>query len=494
MSDTSHIHRSPLQHDPESPLLWTHVVGNKGKGNNKQQQSIVSFNPTLIHRPVTEAEASQQAINGESPSGPKAVIRPFLKGTEEDSVFIDLTPVKDRNLLNKALLKFNDTADNCGSYEDFLGYRSKPRHYLGHAFLETMWLPGCEGRNTLINDGITLEDGTYLKGFPSYPGDATIVKLTLQNLPFLPALQLKEEMVNRLSRYGDVLDHGISRTNGIYQGEGYATLNLTVPSSPYYECQELHPDADKPCPGHRHLEKLSRVMIWDPSVSDQRMVLLQWDQMPNFCRICQKSDHCRADCPEYKRWIVCYHCNEHGHVAKNCSRNDSPNKVRAVDNKASSKPRKGSHEAKSGNTSGKKQGAPKESKANSVAGGGGAPGSSQGETQGVAQGVAQGMTQGGADSQMIAEQDTVEDENMAELPQLQGNDDANAIVANDTDMKDSTPDHADTSRPEMDRPVKKVGKFDGTEDVSSAKQQAAANAAATGQRLGLTAQSPPSHQ
>ncbi|OAD08202.1 hypothetical protein MUCCIDRAFT_105154 [Mucor lusitanicus CBS 277.49] len=115
-------------------------------------------------------------------------------------------------------------------------------------------------------------------------------------------------------------------------------------------------------------------------------------------------------------------------------------------------------------------------------------------SRGVAQGVAQGMNQGGADSQMIAEQDTVEDENMAELPQLQGKDDANAIVANDTDMNDSTPDHADTSRPEMDRPVKKVGKFDGTEDVSSAKQQAAANAAATGQRLGLTGQSPPSHQ
>ncbi|KAK4510510.1 uncharacterized protein ATC70_004941 [Mucor velutinosus] len=173
MFDTSHKHRSPSQPDAEIPLLWTHVVGSKRKGNNKQQQSIVSFNPTHIQRPVTETEASQQAINGEASSGPTAAIRPFLKGIEEDSVFIDLEPVKDRNLLNKAVLKFNEATTNSELYEDFLGCRSKPKHYFGHTFLETMWLPECVGRTTLINDGITLEDGTYLRGFLSYPGDAT---------------------------------------------------------------------------------------------------------------------------------------------------------------------------------------------------------------------------------------------------------------------------------------------------------------------------------
>ncbi|GAN05249.1 hypothetical protein MAM1_0085c04718 [Mucor ambiguus] len=75
-------------------------------------------------------------------------------------------------------------------YEEFLGYRKQPRHYLGHAILETMWLPGGEGRKSLIEMGITLDDGTFVKGFPSYPADATIVKLTLENLPFLPALKL----------------------------------------------------------------------------------------------------------------------------------------------------------------------------------------------------------------------------------------------------------------------------------------------------------------
>lgn len=225
---------------------------------------------------------------------------------EQDSVFIDLTPVKDRNLLDKALLQFNEESNESDMYEKFLGgYRKQPRHYLGHAFLETTWLlNNGQGRRTLIEDGIILEGGTFIKGFPSYPADATIVKLTLENLPFLPAaLQMKEEMAARLSAFGDALDLGISRTDGVYQGEGYATLNLTVLStSPEDDCQELHPDDGQSCPGHhRHLEQLSRVIVWDPKESDQRKVLLRWDQMPDFCRNCQSSDHCRADCPDYKK-------------------------------------------------------------------------------------------------------------------------------------------------------------------------------------------------
>lgn len=103
----------------ERPMLWAHVVQSRRKGNNKKQ--IVSFNPTMIQRPVTDAEASQNAIHGTFPSGPIAVVRPFIKGMEQDSVFIDLTTVKDRGILNKALLKFNEGSNNSDFYEDFLG-------------------------------------------------------------------------------------------------------------------------------------------------------------------------------------------------------------------------------------------------------------------------------------------------------------------------------------------------------------------------------------
>ena len=325
------------------PMLWTHVVKSRKKGNNKKEQ-IVSFNPTLITRPVTEEESAQNSLNGTAPPAPVAVIRPFIKGMEQDSVLIDLTPIKDRSLLNKALLKFNEEADNNGFVEDFLGYRRQTRKYLGHEFLETMWTPSSPGRQIIIDSGITLDDGTFIKGFPSYPADATIVRLKLENLPFLPAIDLKEAMAQRLSDFGDVLDHGISKTDGIFHGEGYATLNLTVINSTANQCQENHTPGST-CSDLKHLEQLARVIIWDPLAIDPRKILLQWDTMPNFCRNCQASDHCRADCPDYKKWVRCYHCNRHGHVAKNCDRNNSesvPAKVRVVENPPSkTKERKG---------------------------------------------------------------------------------------------------------------------------------------------------------
>ncbi|CEP09924.1 hypothetical protein, partial, partial [Parasitella parasitica] len=179
-------------------------VKTRKKGIHKKEQ-IVSFNPTLITRPVSEEESSQQALNSTSPSAPVVVLRPFIKGMEQDSVLIDLTPVKDRSLLNKALLRFNDVAEKEGFCEDFLGYCRQPRKYLGREFLETMWIPMAEGRKTFLETEITLEDGSFVKGFPSYPADATIVRLKLENLPFLPAIELKEEMAKRLSDFGDVL-------------------------------------------------------------------------------------------------------------------------------------------------------------------------------------------------------------------------------------------------------------------------------------------------
>ncbi|KAL0139999.1 CCHC-type zinc finger transcription factor [Mucor lusitanicus] len=329
------------------PELWTHVVRNNKKGKQRQQQQNVSFSPVLITPPVSSAGSSQNASAATSTPKPIAMVRPFMNGIEEDSVFIDVTALKDRALLDKALVKFNEEAEQSELYEDFLGYRKQTRHYLGHQFLETLWLPNAEGRKTLIEQGITLEDGTFLKGFPSFSEDAQIVRITMEKLPFLPAVQLKREMAERFSCFGEVLDHGIFKTeNGIFQGEGYVTLNLTLSNAPENECMDSHEDGSQ-CQGKRHLEPLKRVIIWDTlsREEDQRQILLQWDQMPAFCRQCQKPDHCRADCPDYHKWAICYHCNKRGHVSKNCNRNNSesvPSKVRAVERtSAKTKERKG---------------------------------------------------------------------------------------------------------------------------------------------------------
>ncbi|CAO3625018.1 unnamed protein product [Mucor fragilis] len=163
------------------PELWTHVVCNNKKGKQKQQQQNVSFNPTLITPPVWTADSGQNASAVNTTPVHIAMVCPFMNGFEENSVFIDLAAVKDRNLLDKALVKFNEEAEGTEFYKDFLGYRKQTRQYLGHHFLGTLWLPNAVGRKTLIESGITLGMGPkYLKGFPSFAEDAKIVRVTME--------------------------------------------------------------------------------------------------------------------------------------------------------------------------------------------------------------------------------------------------------------------------------------------------------------------------
>ncbi|KAI8642457.1 hypothetical protein BD408DRAFT_416562 [Parasitella parasitica] len=89
-------------------MLWSHLVRSKRK--------IIT---------TTKAVDCFRQSHFVTPS-PIAVIRPFVKKKWN----------KDRTFLNKALLKFNETAEAAGHHEDFLGYRKQIRTYLGHDFLE----------------------------------------------------------------------------------------------------------------------------------------------------------------------------------------------------------------------------------------------------------------------------------------------------------------------------------------------------------------------
>lgn len=69
-----------------------------------------------------------------------------------------------------------------------------------------------------IKNGIAFEDGIYLKKFLSFSEEANIVRIPMDKLPFLPAVQLKKETAEHFSFFGDVLEHRIFKTeNGIFQ-------------------------------------------------------------------------------------------------------------------------------------------------------------------------------------------------------------------------------------------------------------------------------------
>jgi hypothetical protein len=151
-----------------------------------------------------------------------------------------------------------------------------------------------------------LSDNTYIQGFRSFSADAHIVRITLDKFPFRSLRLLKGDMENYLSIYGQVLDLGITRSNGCFMGLGYVRLDL----SPLLEATS---------PQH----KLRRVSNWCDDDVDDHQVLLQSEDMSDFCHLYQRSGHCRADCPEYKKFHKCRNCNKSGHVMRNCPRNNA---------------------------------------------------------------------------------------------------------------------------------------------------------------------------
>lgn len=300
----------PANGGPKPPkhnlkTAWNVVASGKSRTNH----------PLPLPPTATSSQWRDESLMEEASTSSNTFIRPFLKGIESNSILIDVTDLSDPQLLRSAMQAFNKDDDG---YEDYLGRLTVVRKYLGRSFIETLWTVGSTGYQSVLN-GITLEDGTVVKGFPSYSAEATIIKIDLEKLPFLPTRLLKRDMYERMSQFGEVLDLGIKKHSGCFTGCGYVTIDVTPkPDAPPYE-------------------PLDHIILWDLEAGvPERHVQLQWNDMPDFCRICHASDHCRADCPKLKEFLKCHNCNLRGHVIRDCPRNNqvdivsAPNKKRVV--------------------------------------------------------------------------------------------------------------------------------------------------------------------
>lgn len=204
---------------PPLDVPWSVVTAGKGKRRTKQQE-LLSFKPTFVQPRSTSSESSQ-ALSGQTAPASVELVTPYLKGVEKGSVFIDITHVKNHNLLRAALDAFNKDSDAPGAGQgvnDFLGRCEKNRTYLNHVFMETLWAPNTASYHTIVNEGIMLSDNTFIKGFPSYSADASIVRLTLIGLPFLQLRLLKKSLHDWLTRFGEVLDFGLSKKRRLLRG------------------------------------------------------------------------------------------------------------------------------------------------------------------------------------------------------------------------------------------------------------------------------------
>ncbi|KAL7315188.1 hypothetical protein PS15m_006673 [Mucor circinelloides] len=283
------------------------------------KHTTMTFNPTIVETPTTPQSAtnsSNQSLMNEEGTISESVemVRPFLKGIEDSSVLIDITGLPNQQLLRDALQAFNKNAHLNKGYNDYIGRVPRTRKYMNREIIETCWIHNSTGHQAILK-GFNLKDGTFVKGFPSLPANDTILNVHLDRLPMEPVPVLKNLIRDRLSHFGEVLDYGISFTQGDYVGQGYATLNITPkPNEPAYETMD-------------------RIIYLRLDSGANRQVLLKWQDMPDFCRLCQKPDHCKADCPDARKYMQCFNCNQHGHKSRNCPRQDNadtPNKKPAA--------------------------------------------------------------------------------------------------------------------------------------------------------------------
>ncbi|KAI7893964.1 uncharacterized protein EV154DRAFT_499742 [Mucor mucedo] len=213
---------------------------NQTKLSKEQENSYYNFWSKVEEKPFSfnsiclTTETVPSAPNKTGKPSPVELVRPLLIGVEKNSVLIEITHIKEPQLLLNALQSFNAGKEEGAEYR---GRLQTFRRYLDRSYLETVWTMGSHGRNTILNEGIILSDGTFVKGFLSLTDKDQLIHVELHNLPFLPLLSLKYEMEIRLRFFGDILDLGVFKRGGCFTGLGYAILNITptLPNSKKFE-------------------------------------------------------------------------------------------------------------------------------------------------------------------------------------------------------------------------------------------------------------------
>ena len=247
------------------------------------------------------------------------VARPFLKGSVNNSIFVDITTVRDKKLFLVELATFCNDDENLWAVADQILRENQ------HLDAELTVSPSMYQQ--LCSKGLNLPSfDDQFDVFPSLSPSAELMKVTLSGLPHQygrrdgDLSQLHTDMQCNLSPFGKIVDSGIIKgSSGIYSGKGYVVL-------------EKPSNAAQPPNGSTHRELQHNVhWVYQPlaySASSASSPLLAaveinvyatWSSMKPYCRYCH-GDHALKDCVLRKKATTCYWCNEVGHIAKYCDR------------------------------------------------------------------------------------------------------------------------------------------------------------------------------
>ncbi|KAI9480298.1 MAG: hypothetical protein EXX96DRAFT_633642 [Benjaminiella poitrasii] len=302
----------------EEPMKWRYTKPHQDKFQ-KRKKYRNSLQDIRSETPVKTSILPQ--VESNLPSTPSTDRNPLLKGSFPESVFIDITHVRDVKKF------FTEFASFCNYTEHIWGFEEKPRNDDKRLFSEfvlssTMLAIVCD------KNGFTLPSFSQnFFAFPSLPADSKLIKITLTGLPQQYGRmsggsgELYSNMLRNLKPYGSVVDCGIiTSIHGLFTGRGYVALEVSPTMS---DCRPL---------SHNIHWQYHHLSIHDaprstPSsgtdFADAITVHAHWASMPSYCRYCHAPDHVLNDCAKRQRSFNCYNCNETGHISRNCPRRNA---------------------------------------------------------------------------------------------------------------------------------------------------------------------------
>ncbi|KAK4517257.1 RNA 3'-terminal phosphate cyclase [Mucor velutinosus] len=154
----------------------------------------------------------------------------------------------------------------------------------------------AEARETALKKEFTYE-GKQVIVSRTYPKDATIVRVSVSNLPYEDEETLKDAMSTIFGKYGEILEMGLLHTvhGHFFTGRGFVTLNLI--------------------PGKEYAPLVPLIDSWESGET----LKITYTGMKPTCSRCNVTDHVFGNCPVMSQRVKhCHICSSPNHLQATC--------------------------------------------------------------------------------------------------------------------------------------------------------------------------------
>jgi hypothetical protein len=211
----------------------------------------------------------------------------FLRARDKNSIVIATAQFDNYNTKELSLLLREQ-------YPEGLGLRTRDVNKTTK-YLEVSFRTAAE-REAALKKNFVFQ-GKNVEVSRTYPKDTTIVRVSVNNLPYEDEKTLKENMSKIFAEYGEILEMGVlfSVHGHWFTGRGFVTLNLLQ--------------------GKTYRTLIPQIPSWE----EDETLKLTFTGMKPTCSRCHVTDHVFGNCPIMTKQVKsCFICGKTDHLQAGC--------------------------------------------------------------------------------------------------------------------------------------------------------------------------------